>query len=262
MKVTSFDLLLWALSLAGHCILMAVLWIRHRATVFPVFTTWIGSNIIRTIILRIILVYFTRPRSTSDAYFYAYWILAFVDMALQLAVAYELASHVFKPLGAWAPDVRRSSAVFIAISIFIAAMLTWMAAPPTRTLRLAIVIRSNFFSSALISELFLAMVILSVTLGLPWRTHVARLAQGLGVYSLFGIVTEAGHSYFGSDGNKDTYASLSHIRIILYLICLLYWIVTLAMKEPEPRKLPDDLHRELRALQTRMTRMLQGLRNR
>jgi hypothetical protein len=255
LRLTGLDFLLWALSLGGHCVLLAVLWIRHRAHVFPIFTSWIGFNISRSTIL-----YFTRQYGSVDGYFYAYWILGFVDISLQLAVAYELASHVFKPIGAWAPDVRRNSAGLIAISLILAAMLTWLATPPTKTLRLAIVIRGNFFSSALMSELFVAMVALAVTLGLPWRTHVARLAQGLGVYSLFGIFTEAAHTYFGSDENKDTYALLSHIRISLYLVCLLYWIITLAMKEPEPRKLPEQLHRELRVLQQRVTLMLQSIR--
>jgi hypothetical protein len=260
LQLTGLDLLFWALSLAGHCILLAVLCIRHRASVFPVFTSLIGFNILRTVILRIILVYFSPAAHPNYYYFNAYWTLFYFDIALQLAIAYELASHVFKPLGAWAPDVRSSFIALISASIAIAGVLTWLAVPPTRTLRLAIVIRSNFFSSALVSELFVAMVALSVTLGLPWRTHVARIAQGLGVYSLFGIFTEAAHTYFGSDKNKDTYATLSHIRIALYLICLLYWIVTLAMKEPEPRKLPEELHRELRALQRRVTLMLQSLR--
>lgn len=252
MHLTGLDRLLWALSFAGHCILFTVLLARRRVAVFPAFSSLIGLSILRTIALFLIL----RFGSPND-YFYTYWTLALLDVALQLAVAYELATHVFQPLGIWAPDVQRSFVVLAAVSLLIASALTWLASPPAHTLRLAIVLRGTFFSSALMSEIFVAMIALSVTLGLPWRTHVARLAQGLGVYSLFCILTEAAHNYFGA----ERYKAVSHIRIELYLVCLLYWIVTLALKQPEPRKLPEHLHQELRALQSKAALMLQSLRS-
>ena len=58
--------------------------------------------------LLVILIYVALRFGSSEDYFYLYWTLALVDAALQLALAYELATHVFQPLGAWAPDVRRS----------------------------------------------------------------------------------------------------------------------------------------------------------
>ncbi len=255
MHLTSLDRLLWALSFIGHCILLTVLCVRRRAASFPVFTTLISVNILRTIVL-----YFTLRFGSTESYFYTYWTLAIVDVALQLAIAYELATHVFQPLGVWAPDVRRSFFTLAGASVLIAFGLTWLAAPPTRTLRLAIIIRGDFFSSALMTELFVAMIALSVTLGLPWRTHVARLAQGFGIYSIFGILSDAAHSYFGSDQGNDTYKLLSHLQIALYLICVTYWSISLALKEPEPRKMPEQLHEELRILQQRAALMLKSLR--
>jgi hypothetical protein len=251
LHLTGLDRLLWTLSLFGHCALLSVLLLRRRAPSFPAFTTLISVNILRTIALYLILRF-----GSPDTYFYTYWTLAIVDVALQLAVAYELATHVFQPLGAWAPDVKRSLVALAGASLLVAAVLTWLATPPATTLRLAIVLRGTFFTSALMGELFVAMIALSVTMGLPWRTHVARLAQGLGVYSIFCILTEAAHNYFGA----DRYKLVSHIRIELYLACVLYWIVTLAMKEPEPRRLPEQLDEELRALQSKAALLLQSLR--
>jgi hypothetical protein len=253
--LTDLDRLLWALCLAGHVILLAVLLLRRRAAVFPIFTTLIAVNIFRTVLL-----YFTLRLGTSETYFYTYWTLAVVDVALQLAVAYELATHVFQPLGAWAPDVRRSFLVIGIVSVLIALSLTWLGAPPTHKPRLAIILRGEFFSSVVLSELLVAMVAMSVTLGLPWRTHVARLAQGLGVYSTFGILTDAAHSYFGSSRGNGLYKSLAQFQIVLYLACLGYWTVTLARKEPAPRKLPEHLHEELCVLQRKAALMLKSLR--
>lgn len=252
MHLTSLDRLFWALSFLGHCILLGILIIRSRVTSFPVFTTLISVNIVRTIVL-----FFTLKYGSKNQYFYTYWTLAFVDLAIQLAIAYELATHVFQPLGAWAPDVRKSFIALATTSVVLAAGLAWLAAPPTKTLRLAIAIRGDLFTSALISELFVAMVALSVTLGLPWRTHVARLAQGLGIYSLYGILTDAAHTFL--PGNS-AFRMLSQAQIGLYLICMTYWSVTLAMEEPAPRKLPAELHDELRALQDRAALVLRSLR--
>ena len=255
MELTGIDRLFWVLSFLGNCGLLAVLLSRRKLTVLPVFTLLIATNIARTIIL-----FFTLRFGSADQYFYTYWTLAFLDTLLQLALAYELATHVFQPLGAWAPDVRKSLLTLIGLSLLVAAGLTWLAVPPTETLRLAVVIRGDFFSSALMTELFVVMIALSVTLGLPWLSHVSRIAQGYGVFCLVGIVTDAAHSYLGSIKGTDGYKLISHIQIGLYLFCLLYWIITLSMKEPEARKLPPQLHLELRALQERASLLLSNLR--
>jgi hypothetical protein len=254
-NLTGVDLLFWALSFLGNCVLLGVLIFRRRAETLPVFTTLISLGVVRTIVL-----YFTRSHGSNDQYFYTYWTLAMVDVTLQLALAYELAKHVFKPLGAWAPDVRRSFIAVIAGSILIASLLTWLAVPPTKTLRLAIFLRGNFFSSVLMTEIFVAMVALSVSLGLPWRTHIARVAQGFGVFALTGILIDAAHSYFGTHKGADTFRFLSQLQSGLYVVCLSYWTVTLAQNEPVPRKMPEELHNELRALQTRAALLLRGMR--
>jgi hypothetical protein len=251
LHLTGLDRLFWALSFIENCVLLIVLFGRRRATSLPVFTTLIATNIFRTIVL-----YFTLRYGTSGNYFYTYWTLALLDTALQLALAYELATHVFQPLGAWAADVRQSLMALIVVSLILAAGLTWLAAPPTKTMRLAIVIRGDLFSSALMTELFVVMIALSVSFGLPWRTHVSRVAQGYGIYSLNGMLTDAAHGYLGS----STYKLLSQMQIGLYIVCLLYWIVTLAMNEPAPRKMPEKLHEDLRALQRRAALILQSLR--
>jgi hypothetical protein len=253
MHLTGPDLFFWVLGLCEHCILLAVIWFRHRATQFPVFTALITANVVRTVVL-----YLTLRYGSSENYFYIFWTFGFLDVALQLAVAYELASHVFRPLGPWAPDVRSSFAALATVSLLVASVLTWLATPATRTLRSAIVIRGNFFSSALMTELLVALIALSVVMGYSWRTHVARLTQGFGIYSAFGILTEGAHSYFGT--GQHAYARVSWIRMSLYCLCVAYWIFSLAKNEPEPRKLPEQLRLELRTLQQRVATLLQGFR--
>jgi len=250
--LTRLDFFLWAFTFVEDFVLLAVLWRFKRAARFPVFTGLIAFDIVQTI-----AGYLIQHFGSSLTYFYAYWSFGLLDVVLQLGVAYELCACVFRPLGPWAPDVKRSFAFLIAISLFVASVLTWLASPPTRYVRSAIVIRGDFFASALMSELFVAMIVLSVTMGLPWRTHVAQLTQGFGAYSIFGIVVDAAHTYFGTVG--PAYARISRIRISLYCVCLAYWILAMIQDEPEPR-MPDSLRAELLALQKRIAMVLRGFR--
>jgi len=245
--LSGLDLFFWVASLFGHLALLAVLWLRKRAFEFPLFTSLITMYVGRTIVL-----FFTLRYGSRDAYFYTYWSLAFVDVLLQLAVVYEIASHVFRPTGTWAQDLRWSFLWLLAISAVIGLGLTWLAVPPTQNLRQAIAIRGNFFSSVLMSELFIGITAMSVTMGLPWRTHVARIAQGLGTYSIIGIGIEGLHSYFGLTQGMQGYTLLSHVRIAAYLVCVIYWIVTLAQEAPESRGMPVQMQRQLRLLQRRV----------
>ena len=255
MHLTSLDRVLWALALILHCLLLAILFSRRRASKFPVFTSLILFNVLRSAVL-----FFVLSHGSVRQYFYAYWTAALVDMSLQLTIAWELATHVFRPLGFWAPDVRRSFAVLLGLGLVVAGGLTWLSTPATSHLQSTIVVRGDFFASVLMSEIFVVLVALSVTLGLPWRTHVARIAQGFGVYSLFGILSETALTIVGASANNARQKLVSHLEIELYLLCVCYWIVTLSMKEPETRKLPAHLHERLVALQSKAAMLLRDLR--
>jgi len=256
MQFAGVDLLLWAIGLLGHVVLLLVLCFRRRAAHFPVFTTLIATNVIRTIAL-----YFTFRLGTRHAYFVTYWSLAILDVALQLAVVYEMASHVFRPLGTWSRDVHRGFLWLIGGSITVASLLTWMAAPAAHSLKEVVVIRGSFFSAALMSELFVGMVAFSVIAGLPWKTHVARISQGLGAYSIVCILIEAGHSYSIITPGTPTYVLLSHIRMAVYLVCITYWIVMLWRNAPRPKDLPDEMRRQLSLLQSRVAYDLYRIRS-
>jgi hypothetical protein len=256
MHLTGLDLVFWAAGFLGHIALLFVLWIRRRARVFPLFTALIAINVIRTSALYLVMHY-----GTKHAYFYAYWSLAVVDTALQLSVVYEMASHVFRPFGEWALDVRSSLLWLICGSIAVASGLTWLATPVTRIWMQAVVIKGSFFSSALMSELFVGMIALSVTAGLPWKTHVTRISQGLGVYSMIDVLIEGGHSYFGLSHGTQTYIALSHLRMGIYLVCIVYWIVMLWRDAPQPRELSANMRRQLFTLQRGVEYDLRKLRS-
>jgi hypothetical protein len=253
MELLSFDRFAWAVSFFGHIALLLLLTMRGRARSFPLFTTYIASNIAKTVILYFIL--HDRPGDYSSAY----WSMGVLDEALQFLVLLELALHVFRPTGVWAPDVWKTFAGLACASVIVALPLTWMAAPRSATLGRAFVLRGNFFSAALLSELFVAMLALSAVAGLPWKTHVARIAQGLGVYSMVCVAIDIVSRYLGNDDHA--YKVLSHIRIGTYLACEGYWIVTLWQEAPAPRELPESMLTQIYALQRQVEYDLAKIRD-
>lgn len=257
MHLTGLDLFFWAAGLAANIALLFVLFYRRRAHRFVFFTALIALNVFRTIVLYCVL-----HLGSKMAYFDSYWSLTLLDTALQLCIVYEIAMIVFRPSGAWDSGVRQKFLWLLFPSVAIALGLSWLAAPPARIWQQAATARGNLCAESLMSELFVLMLALSVSAGLPWRTHVARIAQGLGTYSLISLMIQSLQSYFGVDWHAPMFPTLSHIRMAAYLTCVTYWIVALWAEEEQPIPMPEELRRSLFALQSRLAYDLQILRSR
>lgn len=255
MHLNGIDFLLWAAGFAASVILLGVLFLRDRAREFPFFTSLIAINVVRTVVL-----YIVARAGTSHQYLIAYLWLGTPDLVLQLCVVYELALQVFRPVRTWVAEVKTGFPLLVCGSVLLALGLTWLTAPPPSSFARAALIRGNFFSSVLMSELFVGMMALSATVRLPWKTHVARIAQGLGTYSVIGILTEAGHTLFGMDHSARISAAFSYIRIASYLGCLSFWIVMLWRDAPASSPLPEEMRLQLFSFQRRLEYDLQRLR--
>jgi hypothetical protein len=257
MHLTGLDFFFWAVSFLENLGLLFVLWYRRLGKSFPFFTALAMLCVIRTIVL-----YFVLRHGTKQSYFYTYWSLAIVDTMLQLGIVYEIASRVFRPVGVWARDVRGSFIWMLGLSVTVALGLSWLASPPARTWAQSFVTKGTLFAAALISELFVLMMALSISARLPWKTHVAKIAQGLGAYSLASLLIETGHSYFGVGGEVQTFVFLSRIRIAAYLSCVAYWAVMLWREEQPSREMTQEMRERLFTLQRRVAYDLQDLRSR
>jgi hypothetical protein len=255
--LTGLDLLFWAAGFVENLGLVFVLWYRRRAGAFPFFTTLATLIVIKTVIL-----YFVNLYGTKSDYAYAYWSLAILDMTLQLCVVYEVASLVFRPLNVWAEDVRSSFVWLISLSLLVALGLTWLESVPSQTWMQALTAKGNLFSSMLLSELFVSMMALSIRVGLPWRTHVAKIAQGLGAYSLISVLIGTGRSYFGVGRERPAFVAISHVRMAAYLGCVTYWIASLWPDEVPARTMTAEMRERLFTLQAQVAYHLQDLRSR
>src|ERR1700733_1502481 len=255
MHLTGFDSFLWASGLIGHLILLLVLIGRRHVLSFPCFTALVVIDITKTVILFPVHRY-----GSATAYFTAYWSLALLDQAAQIAVVYELFAIIFRPLREWPRDVRGSLMSLILLSLGLASILTALGTPHTRLWIQAVVIKGGFFSSVLFSELLIGMIALSIRVGLTWKSDVARIAQGLGAYSMIDILVEASHMVFRIGPGAQTYITLSHVRMIAYLLCLGYWVTSLSKKAPESLKMPVAMRLQLSQVQSQVDANLSRVR--
>lgn len=256
MRLSNLDFEFWAVGFVFNVTLLTILCYRRRAKTFPLFTALITLLVVKTIVLFLVMRY-----GTKDGYRHAYWSLTFIDTLLQLSVVYEIASRVFRPLNVWAHDLRNSFVWLTGLSVCIAFGLTCLASPPARNWMQSFTTKGNLFAAALLSELFLAMMALSVIGGYPWRTHVASIAQGMGLYSLVAVVIETGHAYFGLQAKTGAFLVFSQIRMLAYLGCVFFWIATLSRDEEPARTMTAEMRNRVLQLQTRMEYDLRYLRS-
>jgi hypothetical protein len=255
MNLTGFDRFVWAAGFCAQILLLLVLLIRRRAKSFPIFTVYIFWGTAKTIAL--LLVFYHLSHRT---YFYSYWYMGFADEALQLLVFYEIAVHVFCPTGVWASDVRKTFLGLVGASTLLALLLTWLAHPPASLLIQMILLRSSFFSALLLSELFVGTMVLSITAGLPWKTHVARIAQGLGAFSLICAAKDIASNYVGIGRDTHMFDELAHLQVLTYVACEIYWIIMLWKDAPAPRELPEATRQKLYTLQKQVEDELNRIR--
>jgi hypothetical protein len=255
MQLTVFDQSLWAVIFVQDLILVCVLSFRRRVQRFPVFTALIGFDIVRTVMLFVI-----QHAGSRATYFYTYWVLALIDVLLQLGVLFRIASCVFRPAGRWASDIVSGLISLVLGSVAGATILTWIPKPAVILPLQVALLKGNFFSALLFSELSVGMLALSVRAGLLWKAHIARVMQGFVGYSLCTLALETARTYFGVAQGSPAYSNLSHVRIVVYMLCMSYWIVTLWHEEPQSRQMTSLMHSQVAAIRQAVTAQIETRR--
>jgi hypothetical protein len=132
--------------------------------------------------------------------------------------------------------------------VVVATVLTWIPNPPVVMVLQVALLKGNFYSALLLSELSVGIFALSVGTGLPWTAHVARVMHGFIAYLLCTLALETARTYFGVTQGSHVYDDLSHIRIAVYVVCMAYWVVTLWMDAPPTREMTDLMRQQVSAI--------------
>ncbi|GAC1356867.1 MAG: hypothetical protein NVSMB3_03340 [Acidobacteriaceae bacterium] len=244
MNFTLLDNVLWAAGFAGHAALLCILLICGRWRKFPVFTVLIAFHAAETAIL-----FLLSRMGATNAYRVVYWAAAAGSFALQLGLIYEIAATVLRPTGSWVRDARRSFLLWSGVGVLVAFAAAMAVTPAASSALGTWEVRGMLFTSLLTCEVFLAMSAAANRLGLPWRSHVMALGQGLTVWAVMALMSDAAHIALG--WNRD-FAVLDYTRMLFYLGALGFWIVSFWMPERERAAMSPDMREYLVALHNRV----------
>ena len=240
MNLSSWDNALWAAGFIGHVALVLVLVIRKRWQDFPIFTGYIGFQVLTTILLFVV-----SRHGTKHGYFLSYWITAFVDYVLQMAVLFEVTRHVLRPTGTWVRDARKSFLGWGLAGLVAAIIVVSQLEPPQARGFDLWDARITVFTSLLTCILFVAMSWSATRLGLQQRSYVFAIGQGFVAWTICSLLEEFGHAIFGWDRE---FVIFVHIRMIVYLLVLVYWMVAFWFPERERAPLSPEMRVYLVAL--------------
>ncbi len=244
MNLSALDNALWAASLVGHVALAIVLVIRKRVGSFPVFTAFVAFEASRTILLFFVLRY-----GSKHAYFLAYWITGFADYIFQVALIFEIARDVLRPTGRWVLDARKSFLGWGSAGLVASALLALQIGPPQSQGLDLWDVRITVFTSLLTCELFIAMAAVANRLGLQWRSHAVAISQGIALWAFVALLEEFGHVIFGWDRQ---FVIFVHVRMLVYLAVLVYWIGAFWLPEKARAPLSPEMSAYLLALRERV----------
>lgn len=252
MTFTSLQNVLWAAGIFGNAALFTTLLLRSGARSFPFFTVWIFFQILRSITL------FLLHRSHLDyAYYLVYWYEQIPELLIMLGIAFELARHVLRPRGSWNYGVKRPFAIFAALAVLIALLMTTALRPTLPTTFFAWLYPSNLFSSALLFELGVAVLVTAHHFGLAWRNRVMGLAQGWLAWSGVVFAAEAVQSYWPQSKFVPV---LVQSEMYAYLAAAFYWTVSFWRQEPSRRPMTPEMRAVLFAGQAELSTDVKSLR--
>ncbi|MGI4831535.1 MAG: hypothetical protein ACRYFU_25630 [Janthinobacterium lividum] len=216
MNLSRTALILWAASFLANAALFIVLLFRRRIDVVPWFSAWIGFNLLYTTVL-----YGTYKLGTRETYIVLYWTGAFLDLALQVGMVMEIAGYVFRRGGQWVERARERLLVAGLASAFAGILMGWAMTPAAVSRLEGVESRIDLGATVFITILFTSVMVVSHQLGLSWKNLVLREGYGVAAWSVFSFITDTLHAYWRT---AEHFTLLEHVRIIVYLAALGYWI--------------------------------------
>jgi hypothetical protein len=244
MHFSAVNKVFWAAGLAMDIALFLVMVFRGRWRRFPILTIWITLLTIRAVALMVVYDH-------GSKYWYT-WIYAVgysFDFALQLGLVVEIARIVLRPTGTWIRDARLPFVVGGTAGAAVAVLFAWWVSPPNPSAVSLWVTRVNLFTSLVICELFVLMMVTANRFGLGWRNHVMAIGQGLTAWSSLMVLKTSIQSL---PGTGHYFSLLNELGNVTYLAAIGWIILQLWRDEPERRPISPDLSEYILALHRRV----------
>jgi len=232
MNLKPISAILWALSLGGQILVLAVLTRRRLYRSFPIFFGYILFCVVSD--LSFIVLF---PHLSQKAYMRAYFATNNVpELLLEIGILIEVARNVLNPVKRSLP--RPALYVFAAMLVTgtLVALLLSMHSEPAKLDRWSqYFVHVNLAVAILRVAIFAAIASFSQMLGIGWKNHVLQIATGFLGYSVVVLLVEVLHHRTGLT-NDFVYYFQDQFRIVAWCVALGYWSVALAKKEAPRRE--------------------------
>lgn len=216
------SLILWSVGLVLQMLLLALLFRRGLARRFPVMTGLLGFYVARSLLLYA-LSHFA-AQDTCQAWYDAF---SLADIALQIALAAEIAAAALRERGPWIGR-RLAFAILIAVTV-LAVAGTASAFLPVRGV--VPVDRGSAFASFLLAGVFVWIAALHV------RGPAFLIGLGFAVYGVVAVAGAIERHQAAIHRNGSAFLAGAYISSGVYLAVVLFWILTLKPAAPATMRL-------------------------
>ena len=223
--MTRFTLMLWTLGIVLHLSLLAALLLRHLMRRFPAFTGLIVFYLVRSLLLFLLAGHVAPP-----VYATIYSGLSWMDLLLQVVVAWELSGALRSPAQMQAgPRWLRRAAIF-AGCVLLAAAVSWSLSSIVPASPRAPMDRGVVFAGMLM----LAVAAISLR---RWSMPAAvGLMAGFCLLSLTSILCQVERTLAAFHRDAAAFQSWSYPVPLVYLMVVGLWLLGLLF-------VPSGLHR-------------------
>jgi hypothetical protein len=217
------NITIWTFAVVLQCVLVYVVFRRGIARRFPLFASLLVFHPFRAALL-----FGMSGHIRSGLAGPLYGTFSFIDDALQLMVAVEIALHLVRGIGGW----TRLRALLCLLLLGAASLFTWI----TLTL-----VPNRISSDRLQLFVWFALLVLfGAVLKGSRSPNLTRISAGLSAFSLVQFSALAGRTVAFLNRNAGQYAAWSYIPAVGYLAIVIFWLITL-QRESERTLVPPEL---------------------
>lgn len=217
-------------------IILVVLFRRRFARKYPLFLAYILFDLVYFAVALAAYLYMLRDpvRLTRDYQ----WVVTLglpVGAIFEFGALYEVADQQLLSRIITRERLRSGFRWAVALLLLLAAVLSALLWQPSLTRVVTVFQALNFSANLTKIGLLLALILLTRTLGISWRSLPAGIALGFGISATAEIAGSALLSLL----QRHAYIGIDLIRMVAFHVCVLIWLIYLLLPErPRPLTAP------------------------
>lgn len=213
---------IWAAGLTLQCLLLAVLARRGVVRRLPVFTSLIALYLLRSLFL-----FAAFGRLSAATYQSTYAALSWLDILLQIVVAWELFRGGWRNLPS-AETLWRRVAIFAGLAALSAAA-AWAISRAVPTDLRAPIDRGVLFPSLLFVTVAIAAILRHDP---PAGSAPRRILEGFAPLGMVAILSQIGRTLAALHRDGTSYKHWSYAAAVSYLVVLVFWLLAVPAEKP------------------------------